>query len=110
MLTSTSACGSLAISSSNASSEPETSAFSTRLSSIISPSRAWSKMLSSERLRPPRRACCSSLRRVARSLAIERARRSFSTTRTNSPASGTESKPSTSTGSDGTASLTRLPM
>ena len=57
---------------------------------------------------PPRRACCSSLRRFARSPASERALRSFSTTRTNSPASGTVSKPSTSTGSAGAGRLDAL--
>ena len=105
----TSSCGSLAISSSKASSEPDTSALSTRLSSVTSAPRCWSKIVSSETFLPERRACCSSFRRVARSPASWRALRSFSTTRTNSPASGTESKPSTSTGSDGPASLTRVP-
>ena len=70
----------------------------------------WSKIVSSETLRPPRRACCSSLRRV-RALAGERAGACGRSRRRArySPASGTESKPSTSTGSDGPASLTRLP-
>ena len=45
----TSDCGSFAISSSNASSEPETSALSTRLSSCSTPPRASSKIVSSER-------------------------------------------------------------
>ena len=53
-------------------------------------------------MRPERRACGSVLQ-ADRALArrCERAVRSFSTTRTNSPASGTPSKPSTSTGSPG---------
>ena len=105
----TSDCGSLAISSSNASSEPETSALSTRLRSWSTPPRASSKIVSSDRVRCERRACASLLSRNPRSLASWRARRSFSTTRTYSPASGTLSKPSTSTGSDGVASLTLRP-
>src|SRR5215217_2094528 len=108
--TCTSDCGSLAISSSNASSEPETSALRTRLRSWISPPRAWSKMVSSDTFLPDRRACASLLRRKPRSFASWRARRSFSTTRTYSPASGTVSKPSTSTGSDGVAVLTLRPL
>ena len=52
MATWTSSCGSLAISSSNASSEPDTSAFRTRLSSWIWPPRAWSKIVSSDTFLP----------------------------------------------------------
>ena len=48
--TATSLCGSLAISSSKASSEPDTSALSTRLSSETTPPRAWSKIVSSDLL------------------------------------------------------------
>ena len=58
-------------------------------------------MSSSETRLPARRASDSVLSRVARSPASCRARRSCSTTRTCSPASGTPSKPSTSTGSPG---------
>ena len=108
-LTDTSSCGSRAISSSTASSEPDTSALSTRLSSLSSPSRARLKTSSSETLLPERRAIASVFRRLARSPASWRARRSFSTTRTNSPASGTPSKPSTSVGSPGSARLTLSP-
>jgi hypothetical protein len=50
------------------------------------------------------------LEAVPRSFASWRARRSFSTTRTYSPASGTLSKPSTSTGSEGVAARTLRPL
>ena len=103
MLTLTSSWGSLAISSSIASSEPATSALTTRPSSLTVPSWASLKTSSSETLRPERRASASVFRRLARSPASWRARRSFSTTRTCSPASGTPSKPSTSTGWPGVA-------
>jgi hypothetical protein len=66
-LTETSSCGSLAISSWTASKEPDTSALSTSASSVMSAPRCWSKIVSSENFLPPRRACCSSLRRLARS-------------------------------------------
>ncbi len=110
MLTATSCCGSLAISSSSASSEPATSALTTRLSSLTVPSWASLNTSSSETLRPERRASASVFRRLARSPASWRARRSFSTTRTISPASGTPSKPSTSTGCPGVARLSLVPM
>ena len=55
-LTCTSSCGSRAISSSKASSEPETSALSTRLSSLTTPSLMPVKSSSKETLRPARRA------------------------------------------------------
>ena len=87
MLTATSCCGSFAISSSIASSEPATSALTTRLSSLTAPSWASLKTSSSDTLRPERRASASVFRRFARSPASWRARRSFSTTRTYSPAS-----------------------
>src|SRR5919112_1530344 len=109
-LTATSSWGSLAISSCSASAEPATSALTSRLSSFSSPAWMSLKMSSSERLRPERRACCSCLRRCSRSCASWRARRSFSTTRTYSPASGTPSKPSASTGSPGRAFLRRSPV
>ena len=63
MSTWTSSCGSLAISSSKASSEPETSALSTRSSSLTSPSWMPLKMSSKETLRPARRAWASLRRR-----------------------------------------------
>ena len=107
-LTWTSLCGSRAISSSKASSEPETSALSTRLSSWTAPSWMPLKMSSKDTLRPARRAWASLRSRTARSLACWRAARSFSTTRNVSPASGTPSKPRTSTGWPGTASLQPL--
>ena len=69
MLTATSSCGSFAISSSTASTEPETSPLSTRLSSLTWPSWARRKTSSSEILRPERRASASVLRRLERSLA-----------------------------------------
>ena len=108
MLTATSSWGSLAISSSSASAEPATSALTSRLSSLSSPAWMSLKMSSSERLRPERRACCSCLRRCSRSCASWRARRSFSTAWTCSPASGTPSKPSASTGSPGMGLLDAL--
>ncbi len=74
------------------------------------PSCASLKTSSSETLRPERRASASVFRRLARSPASWRARRSFSTTRTSSPASGTPSKPSTSTGWPGIARFILLPM
>src|ERR1019366_2159259 len=104
-LTDTSSWGSLAISSSIASSDPATSDLITRLSS-------WSprlKMSSSETRLPLRRASDSVLSRVARSPASWRARRSCSTTCTYSPASGTPLNPSTSTGSPGSAWAIRWP-
>ena len=110
MLTLTSCWGSFAISSSIASSEPATSALTTSPSSLTVPSWASLKTSSSETLRPERRASASVFRRLARSPASWRARRSFSTTRTCSPASGTPSKPSTSTGWPGVARLTRAPV
>ena len=82
MLTWTSSCGSLAISSSSASTEPATSALRTSVSSVSSSSRARLKTSSKETLRPERRASASVLRRVSRSWAMRRASRSFSTTRT----------------------------
>ena len=59
-LTDTSSCGRLAISSSKASSEPDTSALSTRSSSLTSPSWMPLKTSSKDILRPERRACISS--------------------------------------------------
>ncbi len=79
MLTETSSWGSFAISSSIASSDPATSALMTRLSSLTVPSWASLKTSSSETLRPERRASASVFRRLARSPASWRARRSFST-------------------------------
>ena len=66
-------------------------------------------MSSSETFLPERRASASVLSLVWRSVASWRASRSFSTTRTCSPASGTPLNPRTSTGSPGDASPTRLP-
>ena len=66
-------------------------------------------MSSSEIFLPARRASDSAFNRAARSPASWRARRSFSTARTSSPASGTPSNPSTSTGSPGSACATRVP-
>ena len=68
-LTLTSCWGSRAISSSTASTEPETSAFSTRLSSFTRPSAASLKTSSSETFVPERRASASVLSRFARSAA-----------------------------------------
>ena len=62
-LTAISSCGSFAISSWSASSEPETSALSTMLSSLISPSLAFAKTSSRVSLRAWRRASCSVLSR-----------------------------------------------
>ena len=101
----TSSCGSLAISSWKASSEPDTSALRTRLSSCSVAAAGVVEDLLERARRRWRRASASVLRRLPRSLASWRALRSFSTTRTYSPASGTESKPSTSTGSDGVGLL-----
>src|ERR1700690_971442 len=74
-LTETSFWGSLAISSSTASTEPDTSPLSTRLSSLTAPSWASLKTSSSEILRPERRASASVFRRVARWLPGLRPRR-----------------------------------
>ena len=100
MLTVTCSCGSRAISSASASSEPATSALTTRLSSF-SPRSARASTSSSDTRRVAWRASAACLRRMARSLATRRASRSFSTTRKFSPASGTPSKPRISTGMPG---------
>ncbi len=71
-----------------------------------SSSRARLKTSSKETLRPERRASISVFSRLARSPASWRARRSFSTTRKDSPASGTPSKPRISTGSPGAVAST----
>ena len=105
MLIPTCSCGTLAISSWSASSEPATSALRTMSSSLMSPSWAREKTSSRLTLRAWRRARASVLSRLARSWASWRARRSFSTAWTNSPASQTPSKPSTSTGIPGPALL-----
>ena len=60
---------------------------------LLDVARAGRRSSPASVLMPRRRACCSSLSRFARSPASERALRSFSTTRTYSPASGTVSKP-----------------
>ena len=106
----TSACESLAIWSWIASSEPLTSAFSTRLRSTAWPCCTRSKTSSRLITAPRRRASASVLRRFARSPAKRRASRSLSTTRTVSPASGTLSNPRISTGSPGSACFMRWPM
>ena len=108
MLIATRSCGTFASSSWSASREPATSALRTMLSSLISPSWARAKTSSRLTLRPWRRASASVLSRWARSPAIWRAWRSLSTVCTNSPASATPSKPSTSTGIPGPASSTPL--
>ena len=105
MLIATRSCGTLAISSWSASREPATSALRTMLSSLMSPSWARAKTSSRLTLRAWRRARASVLSRLARSWASWRARRSFSTACTNSPASETPSKPSTSTGMPGAGGL-----
>src|SRR3954466_3903542 len=64
--------GSLAISSSKASSEPETSALSTSASSLASPSCTRLKTSSKDTLRPERRASISVFSRCARSAAARR--------------------------------------
>ena len=110
MLIPTCSWGTLAISSWSASSEPETSALSTMLSSLMSPSWTREKTSSRLTLRAWRRASASVFSRLARSWASWRARRSFSTAWTNSPASQTPSKPSTSTGIPGPALSTRSPV
>ena len=110
MLIATCSWGTLAISSWSASREPATSALRTMLSSLISPSWTREKTSSRLTLRAWRRARASVLSRLARSWASWRARRSFSTAWTNSPASATPSKPSTSTGIPGPALCTRLPV
>ena len=76
----------------------------------MSPSWAREKTSSRLTLRAWRRASASVLSRLARSWASWRARRSFSTAWTNSPASQTPSKPSTSTGIPGPAASTRSPV
>ena len=106
MFTCTCSCGSRTISSASASSEPATSALSTRLSSF-SPRSARASTSSSETRRAPWRASASCLTRIERSLATRLASRSFWTTRKVSPASGTPSKPRISTGMPGVASSTR---
>ena len=88
----------------SASSEPCTSAFSTRLSVATSPRCTIAKM-SSRRAPPARLIGCFRLaarRRCARASATVRAVFSSGATRSSSPASGTSSRPSTSTG-DGRA-------
>ena len=91
-----------------ASTEPCTSALMTRLSSRAPPSLICENSCSSE-TDFWRRASCSSRRRWARCCASWRATRSDSTTRKRSPAGGGWSKPSTSTGTDGPASLALRP-
>ena len=70
MLIATCSCGTLAISSWSASSEPETSDLSTMLSSLRSPVWARSKISSRVTLRAERRAIVSALRRLSFSWAI----------------------------------------
>ena len=104
----TSSCSwsSLRSASVSASSEPCTSALSTRLSVATSPRCTIAKM-SSRRAPPARLIGCFRLaarRRWARASATVRAVFSSGATRSSSPASGTSSRPSTSTGTDGPAS------
>ncbi len=109
MLTWTCSWGRRAISSASASSEPATSAFSTRLSSF-SPRSARASTSSSETRRPAWRASASCFMRIARSLATRAAPRARSRRRGSArPASGTPSKPRISTGMPGVASSTRWP-
>ena len=103
-------CGSLAISSWSASSEPDTSALSTTASSLTSPSVAFEKTSSRLTLRACWRASDSALRRWLRCCASWRARRSFSTTSNRSPASDTSSIPRISAGSPGPADSVRAPV
>ena len=70
MLTLTSSCGSFAISSSIASSDPATSALTTSASSLTVPSWASLNTSSRDTLRPERYLCGHSVEEVARLLGI----------------------------------------
>ena len=109
----TSSCSwsSLRSASVSASSEPWASAFTMRFSVATSPRCTIAK--TSSRRAPPDSIiglrCAAALRRWARASATVRATLSLGATRSSSPASGTSSRPSTSTGTDGPASVTCWP-
>ena len=107
MFTRTSSVESFCRASRRASSVPWTSALSTILSSLTSPSRSFSKIFS----RDMRVfwACSSSRTLRCRYSATRRAAFSSGMTRKSSPARGTSSKPRTSTGVAGGASRRRSP-
>ena len=89
--------------------EPATSPLMSRLSSSSSPALdVLEDVLERALAARAARLLLLSCRRCARSSASGGRVRSFSTTRTKSPASGTPSNPSTSTGSPGSASLDPL--
>ena len=107
--TATSGCEIFCSSPSAASTDPCTSALMIRLSSLRAPS-CIAPNRSSRLTALLRRAITSARSRTARFWADWRATRSFSTTRSSSPAPGGLSKPRISTGIPGPASRTRLPL